>query len=152
MGGINIQKEMTLHTSKVVFTCRDIIMGCLQLVQLVNVPEQKWYLYWHNIQYSLDHALEAVIVLNLQHRVVEVLQVGHKVIDLGKGMLALSGIYRRRQRLQIIHMRLNASKVMLVVYIFSHREVHLLESVEALHDFAVLVFPVNLHDWIVQSF
>ena len=44
MGGIiilNVQKEMTLHTSKVVFTCRDIIMGCLQLVQLVNVPEDK---------------------------------------------------------------------------------------------------------------
>ena len=41
---------------------------------------------------------------------------------------------------------------MSVVNIFSHREVHLLESVKALHDFTVLVFSVNLINRIVEGF
>jgi len=41
---------------------------------------------------------------------------------------------------------------MSVVNIFSHREVHLLEGVKALHDFAVLVFSVYLVNGIIEGF
>ena len=104
------------------------------------------------MQYSLDHALEAVVVLNLQHRVVEVLQVGHKVIDLGKGVLALSAIYRPRQRLQIIHMRLDASKVMLVVgniIDWSHQG---LEISNIFVEFLIGMVMLNVKDWSIHLF
>ena len=69
----------------------NLIVRCLKFVQFVDVPQ-------HHDNGSddedgnealLEDALEAVVVVNLEHRVVEVLEVGHELVDFRVGMLAL---------------------------------------------------------------
>ena len=73
------------------FPVGNLIVGRLKLVQLVDVPE-----HHHDgsdedegNEALLDDALEAVVVVDLQHRVVEVLEVGHEPVYFSVGVLAL---------------------------------------------------------------
>ena len=70
---------------------RNLIVRCLKFLKFVDVPE-------HHDNGSdeedgnealLEDALEAVVVVDLEHRVVEVLEVGHEPVDFRIGMLAL---------------------------------------------------------------
>jgi len=98
----------------------------------------------------LLYLVELMTSVNVENRIVKVLQIRNLPFNVHEGVLVLHRVYWTGQILQSLNFSLNLVEVVPVVNILPDWEVHLLESVEALHDFAVLVFSVNLVHGIVE--
>ena len=100
----------------------------------------------------LLYLVELMTPVNVQDRVVQILQIGNFSLNVQEGMLVFNSVHRTSKILQGVNFSFNFVEVMSIINILSHREVHLLESVKALHDFTILVFSVDLVYGIVQGF
>merc|ERR1719462_763392 len=98
----------------------------------------------------LLYLVELMTSVNVENRIVKVLQICNLPFNVHEDVLVLHRVYWTGQILQCLNFSLDLVEVVPVVNILPDWEVHLLEGVEALHDFVVLVFSLNLVHGIVE--
>jgi len=89
--------------------------------------------------------------VNVENRIVKVLQIRNLPFNVHEGVLVLHRVYWTGQILQSLNFSLNLVEVVPVVNILPDWEVHLLESVEAFEDLSILMLSVNVKDRIIEG-
>jgi len=103
------------------------------------------------IQVLLD-LIELMTPVDIQNRVIKILKICNFSLNVHERMLVLNSVDGARKVFDVIKVLLDLIELMSVVHIFSHREVHLLQSVKALQDLTILVLTVYMKNRIIESF